>query len=250
MAKKVIIVKKPAEEGPKDEGLPPWMATFADMVTLLLCFFVLLLSFAEQDVQKFRDVLGSLRDAFGVAVVRTKSTELALETSSETEVSQAPTSTSEQILNGVVVRIRSILEKSPELKRASGVRVDREGVLFDVRSGALFEPGSAQLSPEARQALDSVILVLKEYPLNLVVRGHTDNRPITTGRYASNWELSAARAANALAYIVEVGGIPVNRVKAVGYAHTRPVADNASVEGRLKNQRVEFFFHQPEKENW
>jgi chemotaxis protein MotB len=165
-------------------------------------------------------------------------------------VSQAPTSTSEQILNGVVVRIRSILEKSPELKRASGVRVDREGVLFDVRSGALFEPGSAQLSPEARQALDSVILVLKEYPLNLVVRGHTDNRPITTGRYASNWELSAARAANALAYVVEVGGIPVNRVKAVGYAHTRPVADNASMEGRLKNQRVEFFFHQPEKENW
>ncbi|MGE4290751.1 MAG: OmpA family protein [Desulfovibrio sp.] len=250
MGKRVIIVKKPAEEGPRSEGLPPWMATFADMVTLLLCFFVLLLSFANQDVQKFRDVLGSLRDAFGVAVVRTKSTELSLETSSSSQTLTAPTSSTEQILNGVVIRIRSILDKTPELKQASGVRVDREGVLFDVRSAALFEPGSAKLRPEANRALDSVVLLLKEYPLNLVVRGHTDNSPVTTGRYPSNWELSAARAANALAYIVEVGGIPVNRVKAVGYAHTRPVAPNTTVEGRLANQRVEFYFHKPDDDNW
>lgn len=250
MAKRVIIVKKPYEAGPRDTGLPPWMATFADMVTLLLCFFVLLLSFANQDVQKFRDVLGSLRDAFGVAVVRTKSTELALETSSSTDSIASPTSSAEQILNGVVIRIRSILEKNPELKEASGVRVDREGVLFDVRSVALFEPGSALLSPDANRALDSVVLLLKEYPLNLVVRGHTDNRPISTGRYPSNWELSAARAANALAYIIEVGGIPVNRVKAVGYAHTRPLAPNTTEEGRLANQRVEFYFHKPENDSW
>lgn len=226
------------------------MATFADMVTLLLCFFVLLLSFANQDVQKFRDVLGSLRDAFGVAVVRTKSTELGPETSSSTETMTAPTSSSEQILNGVVIRIRSILEKTPELKKASGVRVEREGVLYDVQSAALFEPGSATLGPGAARVLDSVILVLKEYPLNLVVRGHTDSNPVASGRYPSNWELSAARAANALAYIIEVGGIPVNRVKAVGYAHTRPKAPNSTVEGRLENQRVDFYFHKPDGDNW
>jgi chemotaxis protein MotB len=250
VGKRIIIVKKPAEEGPKREGLPPWMATFADMVTLLLCFFVLLLSFANQDVQKFRDVLGSIRDAFGVSVVRTKSSDLGLETTSSTETMTAPTSSAEQILAGVVIRIRSILDKTPELKQASGVRVDREGVLFDVRSSALFEPGSAKLNPEATRALDSVVTVLKEYPLNLVVRGHTDNQPVTSSRYPSNWELSAARAANALAYIVEVGGIPVNRVKAVGYAQTRPVAPNSTVEGRLANQRVEFYFHKPDGDSW
>ncbi|MEF2144102.1 MAG: flagellar motor protein MotB [Desulfovibrionaceae bacterium] len=249
MAKRVIIVKKEAERGPVDQGLPPWMATFADMVTLLLCFFVLLLSFAEQDVQKFRDVLGSLQDAFGVAVVRTKSDDLALETSAEIKQA-APPSSAQQVLSGVVLRVRSILDKTPDLKRSSGVRVDREGVLFDVQSANLFAPGSAELQPGAGRVLDTVIEVLNEYPLNLVVRGHTDNQPVVSKRFPSNWELSAARAANALAYILETGGIPVNRVKAVGYAHTRPVADNGGMEGRLKNQRVEFFFYRPGKEEW
>jgi chemotaxis protein MotB len=249
VAKKVVIRKVPPEVGPVDEGLPPWMATFADMVTLLLCFFVLLLSFAEQDAQKFRDVVGSLKDAFGARVVRSKSTSLGELTTSSTKDKSAPSSERSQTMTGVVLKLKSLMQDET-FKKASGVNADRDGALLDIRSAAVFEPGSARITREARAVLDNVISVLKEYSVNLVVRGHTSNQPPGTDRYPSNWELSAARAANALAYIVEVGGIPVNRVKAVGYADTRPIKTNGTQAGREANDRVEFFFHQPDRDSW
>jgi chemotaxis protein MotB len=83
-----------------------------------------------------------------------------------------------------------------------------------------------------------------------VVRGHTDDRPIHTAKYPSNWELSAARAAVALDYIVNKGGFEINRAKAVGYADTRPEVPNDTEADRLKNQRVEFYMHMPQRDAW
>ncbi len=250
MAQKVIIETVQGEQEPYDEGLPAWMATFADMVTLLLCFFVLLLSFAEQDAQKYRDVVGSLKDSFGAKVVRAKSDTMAQMTTSSTKDKAAPASDESRVMKGVIIKLKSLIKEDDHFKKASGISSDREGALMYVRSGAIFESGSAKLTLQAREVLDKVIIVLKEYPLNLVVRGHTDNVPVRSARYPSNWELSAARAANALAYVVEVGTIPVNRVKAVGYAHTRPMQPNDTQAGRNANQRVEFFFHQPDRDAW
>ncbi len=250
MAQKVIIKTVQGEQEPYDEGLPAWMATFADMVTLLLCFFVLLLSFAEQDAQKYRDVVGSLKDSFGATVVRSESDTMALMTTSSTKDKAAPASDESRVMKGVIIKLKSLIKEDDRFKNVSGIASDREGVLMYVQSGAMFDPGSARLTRQTKAVLDKVITVLKEYPLNLVVRGHTDNVPIKSARYPSNWELSAARAANALAYVVEVGGIPVNRVKAVGYAHTRPLQPNDTKAGRNVNQRVEFFFHQPSRDAW
>jgi chemotaxis protein MotB len=247
------VQRKPAEEPPGDEGLPPWMATFADMVTLLLCFFVLLLSFAQQSEEKFRDALGSLKGAFGVQEVRAVSEEMAqFNTSSEaTEKMVSSISHDQRLLLSVVMRVKSMLEKMDvKLKEGAGVSADRDGVVFRADSAALFEPNTAVLRPEAGKMLDSVIKVLKDYKLNLVVRGHTDDRPIHTAKYPSNWELSAARAAVALDYIVNKGGIEINRAKAVGYADTRPEVPNDTEADRLKNQRVEFYMHMPQRDAW
>ena len=248
-----VIRRRPPEDPPGDEGLPPWMATFADMVTLLLCFFVLLLSFAQQSEEKFRDALGSLKGAFGVKEVRAISEEMAQFNSSSTATKEMAASISrdERLLLSVVMRIKSMLEEMDvKLKEGAGVSADRDGVVFRASSASLFEPDTAMLKPRASEILDSVVKVLKDYKLNIVVRGHTDDRPIHTPKYPSNWELSAARAAVALDYLINTGGIEINRAKAVGYADTRPEVPNDSMENRLTNQRVEFYLHMPQRDAW
>jgi len=246
------VQRKPPEEPPGDEGLPAWMATFADMVTLLLCFFVLLLSFAEQSEDKYRDALGSIKGAFGVKELRAVSDDMAqFSTSSTAKDLAAKISHDERLLLGVIMRIKSLLEdEDVELKEGIGVTADRDGVIFSANSSSMFKPGSAELSAGAERVLDNVIRVLKDYKLNLVVRGHTDDRPISTQKFPSNWELSAARAAVALDYIVNEGDIEISRAKAVGYADTRPAAPNDSQENRAKNQRVEFYLHMPQRDAW
>jgi chemotaxis protein MotB len=248
-----VIRRKPPEDPPGDEGLPPWMATFADMVTLLLCFFVLLLSFAQQSEEKFRDALGSLKGAFGVREVRAVSDEMAqFNTSSEaTEKMASSISHDQRLLLSVVMRVKSLLEKMDvKLKEGAGVSADRDGVVFRASSSALFKPNTAELKPEAGEVLSAVVKVLKDYKLNIVVRGHTDDRPIHTPKYPSNWELSAARAAVALDYLINKGGIEINRAKAVGYADTRPEVPNDTEADRLRNQRVEFYMHMPQRDAW
>ena len=248
-----VVRRKPPDDPGGDEGLPAWMATFADMVTLLLCFFVLLLSFAEQSEEKYRDALGSIKGAFGVKEVRAISEQMALfnTTSEATKDMASKISHDERLLLGVVMRIKSLLESTDvELKEGAGVTADRDGVVFSANSSAMFEPGSAELRPRAHEILDNVVKVLKDYKLNLVVRGHTDNRPISTKKFPSNWELSAARAAVALDYILRKGDIEISRAKAVGYADTRPAVPNDTDEDRRKNQRVEFYLHMPQRDAW
>lgn len=247
-----VIQRKAPEDPPESEGLPGWMATFADMVTLLLCFFVLLLSFAEQSEEKYRDALGSLKGAFGVKQIRAVSDDMAQFNTSKT-VSEltAKISHDERLLLGVIMRIKSLIEdEDVKLKEGIGVTADRDGVIFSASSSSMFKSGSADLSEDADRILDKVIRVLKDYKLNLVVRGHTDDRPISTPKFPSNWELSSARAAVALDYIVNKGGIEISRAKAVGYADTRPAAPNDTQENRKKNQRVEFYLHMPQRDAW
>lgn len=247
-----VIPKKKPEEPQGDEGLPAWMATFADMVTLLLCFFVLLLSFAEQSEEKYRDALGSIKGAFGVKEIRAVADDMALFSTSETAKEMTSNiSHDERLLLGVVMRIKSLLEDEDMiLKEGAGVTADRDGVVFSANAASMFKPGTADLAPSAERILQKVIKVLKDYKLNLVVRGHTDDRPISTKKFPSNWELSAARAAVALDYIITHGGIEINRAKAVGYADTRPSVPNDSEENRKKNQRVEFYLHMPQRDAW
>lgn len=247
-----LVKRRPPDDPPVDEGLPPWMATFADMMTLLLCFFVLLLSFAEQSEQKYRDALGSIKGAFGAKQVRAVSEDMAqFNTSKTAKDMAAKISHDERLLLGVVMRIKSLIEDEDiKLKEGMGVTADRDGVVFSANSAALFVPGTADLADGAKRILDKVVKVLKDYKLNIVVRGHTDDKPVSSRRYPSNWELSAARAAMALNYLIDEGGIEINRAKAVGYADTRPAVPNDSDANRLKNQRVEFYLHMPQRDAW
>lgn len=237
------------EECKCPDGLPGWLATFADLMSLLLTFFVLLLSFSNQDVQKFRDMMGSIKDAFGVQIQRKQADYIAF-SPTRYERKDIKLDKDTKVLLGMVLKLKAVLDEDEFLKKNVEVTSDDNGVLIRVGSGVMFDPGGAVLKPKAYPILNEVIKILKENNFDLVVRGHTDDRPVRSKKFPSNWELSAARAAAAVRYIIQKGGINPSRIKAVGYADTRPLVPNTSEANRALNRRVEFYFHRPQVESW
>jgi len=257
---------RPQEEA--EEGAPAWMATFADMATLLLTFFVLLLSFANMDAQKFSEMLGSVKDAFGVqkqvfGQYRAQSdsmisSEVQREIEAQMQSAQNAQDAQEQA-SGAGAGAQSAADAMMQMEQAMSiiealfenlegvaeVFMDENGITVRVNGGLMFASGSAELRPEAAPVMERVTALLGKYTFDLYILGHTDAVPIQTSRYPSNWELSAARATSALRYLVARGAVPT-RLVAVGFADSRPIVSNDTPEGRNRNRRVEFLFKNPE----
>lgn len=233
------------------KGLPPWMGTFADMCTLLLTFFVLLLTFANMDVKKFQDMLGSVKEAFGVQFQevgkfqpvlpevkpRLSRTRMIQPTMPQPSIQDAKDAAEAAAMAD---RVRDLIN-AVGLGNAVEIKSGPRGVRMRVKGHLLFEPGQATVRPSARKLLESVARVMHKFNFYLTVEGHTDNQPIRTARFPSNWELSAARASSVLRYLLRLG-VPPRRLTAVGYAANYPIASNSTEAGRNKNRRVEFVF--------
>ncbi len=231
-------------EPPAEEGAPEWMVTFSDLTTLLLTFFILLLSFANMDIVKFREMLGSVKDAFGVQVKR-KEAEYVAFSPTPYEKKSALTQKEEFVL-GMILEIKSLFESDKKTKGNVEVEAERDGVLLRVGNSIMFKPGSAELLPQAYPILDKIVKILEENNVDLKVMGHTDDIPVKGSIYPSNWELSAARAAAVVRYIISHSkAIKPTRLQAIGLADTRPLVPNISPENRAKNRRVEFYFYRP-----
>ncbi|MGE4193276.1 MAG: flagellar motor protein MotB [Pseudodesulfovibrio sp.] len=237
----------PKSDPPKpEEGIPPWMATFADMVTLLLCFFVLLLSFTNQDVTNFKMLMGSIQEALGVQY----------EDRAALSTPYADTSFKERESvreNREIVELGALLKKAiraKDLTSMARVSTDKSGVMLRLNSQAMFKKGSVELSAEARKGLDMVIEAMGKTDFNLIIRGHTDGERPESNLYGSNWDLSAARAARCLRYILDHSDIPATRMKAVGYGSAKPILPSTSEENRSANRRVEFFYLPAGRSKW
>lgn len=249
------MTPKPLDAPPvkkADPGAPAWMLTFADLMSLLLAFFVLLFSFSEMDKQKFKELSGSLRNAFGVH--------------KEMPAFQTP------VGNNIIAREFSPAQTRPtvenqirqealrELQRALAqdlsfvesqfaeeiahnqveVEVSENGfIIIRLMENVTFESASANLTLSAWPVLEKLGDVIGHIPGDIVVSGHTDSLPIHNSRFRSNWDLSSARAATVLQEIVRYSEQPQTRFRAVGYAATKPIDDNAKAEGRARNRRVE-----------
>lgn len=227
----------------KPAGAPAWMCTFADLMSLLLTFFVLLLSMSSTEAAKFRAMAGSLRDAFGM----------------KSDLALSPTSMSDEILPHDDARqgdagSQEQEELESELRKALeelGVDMgdmklegDEDAIVLRLESDLLFDSGEATLKPTALPALDAIAKYLRSAAYELDIVGHTDDVPIATTVYPSNWELSAARAGQAVRHLTEQQVDP-RRLRAIGRADTEPLAENTTAAGRAKNRRVEFIFTQP-----
>lgn len=223
------------------EGAPDWIVTFADLMSLLLTFFVLLLSFSNMEIVKFRTMAGSVRNALGLksefdlSDVPMGSKLLPYEDPKEGEGNPAS--------QGLREELEAMLREAGLPEKAS-VRTTSRGVALYIEGDILFDSGSAALRPEAWKILDQIAQMLPRVGYRVDVQGHSDAVPISTPAYPSNWELSAARAGRAVRYFVEKG-VPSDRFRAIGLAETRPVESNDTAAGRAKNRRVEFLFVNP-----
>lgn len=235
-----------------EEGAPAWMATFGDMMSLLLTFFVLLLSFATMDVIKFRQMVGSLKMAFGSSEDATNFFPVMAPT--PVDFGSKPSSPQLQILDlptgspgrGRDARMLSAVERMVAEKNLSSlVEVENQdrGVVLRVKGEVLFDPASDRLRPESFVFLEEIVRLARSFPNTISIEGHTDDQPIKgSTQFPTNWHLSTARAISTLRYFSEVAGIDANRLAAAGYAHTRPLVPNDTPEHRATNRRVEFVF--------
>ncbi len=261
------------EQEDDSPGIPAWVMTFADLMSLLMCFFVLLLSFSEIDAQKFKQIAGELSKAFGVQrdvpvldipmgtspifdnfspgkpeptpvdSVRQQTTQEApqletLRAEMETELQEQVQSTTAQQVDTSIDALRDVLENELQEGRIQ-LEHDRKRIIIRVEEKGSFPSGSADMTEDFQAMLDRIAEVLAELPGEVTIEGHTDNIPIHTNRFQSNWDLSAARASSVANALLLDDSILPERIRVQGYAETRPRADNDSPENRALNRRVE-----------
>jgi chemotaxis protein MotB len=239
--------QRPAPPNRGDDGaeagseIPEWIVTFADMMSLLLCFFILLLSFAKTDIAKFQVTMGSIREAFGVQRERQQDVQAAFSPAPEKRaLDESDLVKAEKELLEVARMLKEMINERAPIAQNAIVSAEDGGVTLRVNSRVLFAEGTAELSPAGVEICRMVHGLLLKHKYDLIVEGHTGSREPLGSAYPTYWELSSARAVTLLRGILELGLNP-RRVKAVGYADTRPLVPEET-DTRALNRRVEFFF--------
>ncbi|RJF98680.1 flagellar motor protein MotD [Noviherbaspirillum saxi] len=220
-----------------------WLVSYADFITLLFAFFVVMYALSSVNESKYKVLSNSLINAFG----RSPTAPVVGEPEAATTgipVGLAPVrSRNTEALRREREKLknvaRDILKVLAPLVEQGKVRVTQttRGVNVEINASVLFAPGDAKLSDGSVQALKAVAAVLKDDDHAIQVEGHTDSVPIRNAAFPSNWELSAVRASSVIRLFVD-GGVAENRLTAVGHGSTQPVGANETAEGRLRNRRV------------
>jgi chemotaxis protein MotB len=225
-----------------DVGNDDWMQTYADMVTLLMAFFVLLFSFSSVDAQKFESMLQSVQSALGIKLeMKMGATPIPPSEDQKELVVDAKELIKREDMEQLK-KVRDRLERNMASKLPGAtmkMELEPRGLAIRFADTVLFDTGKAQLKDDAKPILKLFSEEMKGLPNHVRVEGHTDNRPINTPRFPSNWELSTARANQVLRYLLQLDGLKATRLSAAGYGEYRPVATNDTPEGRAKNRRVD-----------
>ncbi|HEY2461179.1 MAG TPA: flagellar motor protein MotB [Candidatus Acidoferrum sp.] len=238
-----------------------WLVSYADFITLLFAFFVVLYSSSQVDKRKVGKLALSIQVAFQqLGVFETSNTKIPLSDSEAMPFSQV------QVVENVerssdltrvvqpmkgelgppqtapMKEVQAQLEKvlAPEIRsHVVELKVRREGLVISLREIGFYESGLSALRPSSKNAIDRLAAILKNRPEALRIEGHTDNIPIHNGRFDSNWELSTARASDLIKLFIDRYAFLPNRLSAAGYAEFHPVSSNDSPEGRARNRRVD-----------
>lgn len=225
-----------------EAGAPAWMATFADMSTLLLCFFILLFSFSTIDVQKFKALIQSFQGSAGILESGT-----ALEIDEYiTEAMEDELTTAERQEMEDFIMLQGVLEEyleSYDLDSDVLVTQETAGLLLRFKDNVLFDSGKAELKPRSKEILEDISVFLQSPEFvekSIRVEGHTDNVKIVRNiLYPTNWELSTGRASNVVRYFIEEIGMTPQRFSIGGYGEYHPIAPNDTDENKSKNRRVD-----------
>ncbi len=254
------MAKRKEDDPPK--GAPAWQSTFADLMNLLLCFFVMLFAMSDVDKQKFLELAASFTESYsifsggaqsigdGVLVSNGVSQLNELDDYMYQMGKAADSETKDDVLEEIEQEqlkeseslaeiIEEILE---EESMAAQVDVDftSQYVSLTLNGALLFDSGSDQIKEDSKPMLDKIGMILKKYGKSIIeIEGHTDNVPIHTSEFDSNNELSSARALAVFEYLVENADLDPAMVKHSGRGEYVPIADNSTPEGRAQNRRVE-----------
>lgn len=245
-------------------GVPAWVVTFADLMTLLMCFFVLLLAFSEMDVEKFKQLSGSMKSAFGVQAeveARTipKGTSVIAQEFSPGRPEPTPLNIVKQFtidsnLNSLDAlqeqspKVQEIKEQARRIREALKVEIEKGSIavatedrkiIIHILENASFESGLAEVRPGFVPVLSKIAGLIEEDSGLVTVSGHTDNIPISTARFRSNWELSTSRAVSVAHELLKSARLDESRLVVTGHADTRPRADNQTPASRARNRRVD-----------
>jgi len=223
-------------------GQDRWLVSYADFITLLFAFFVVMYAFAKADQKKQQQVSAAIETAFRTMGMHT---EPALPRENAPPAPHA-------VMNDTLLSPDEVRADLDRIQRqlsgllaaqvdahAVSIQMGRDGLVISLREAGFFASGSATPKPESLPALRQIAAALARTPYDLRVEGHTDNVPIHTGEFDSNWELSTARATCIARLLLELKAVPPDRLSAAGYAEFHPVAGNATAEGRAQNRRVD-----------
>ena len=224
-------------------GCPAWLATYGDMVTLVLCFFVLLYSMSTIDAKKFEEIAESMQKAFNIQPGGPSAVDRAavfdggpMDNTGDSvhEVDSDQVYTSAQVL----ALVQTALQDEQDRNQVT-VTVSDRGVVISLSEQMLFDEGSARLRPEAMRVIYKIGGVLNRLPNEISIEGHTDSAIPERSIYIDNWGLSAARASRVTAYLNEQMGVSMRRLRAVGFGASAPLVPNNSEENMRLNRRVD-----------
>jgi chemotaxis protein MotB len=220
---------------------PAWLTSFGDLMSLLLTFFILLYSMSTISLEKFYQAIKGIVEAFGGHYVIHEERVIKGKRIPIEFPEMYPKLKSRKAIEKKLQEIREMLQK---LGVSSEVAKFGTSIRLRINTDKLFPTGSDKPYPEAIPLIMEICKKLKEFELPITIEGHTDNRPIRTKRFPSNWELSAARATSVLRLFIQCGYNP-KKLSAAGCGPYRPIASNDTPEGRAKNRRIEVIIHLP-----
>ncbi|MYM35292.1 flagellar motor protein MotD [Duganella sp. FT94W] len=216
-----------------------WLISYADFITLLFAFFVVMYAISAVNIGKYKVFSDALGNAFGgqgsATPVNTQVQNLPIPNPGLKRRTELLRKEKEQMTK----LAQDLLSTMAPLVKEGKVRVTQNsrGVSVEINASVLFDPGDARLMPASVEALRAVASLLAADPHHVQVEGHTDNQPIGNPRFPSNWELSAVRASSVVRLFIDAGVAP-ERLTAVGFSANQPVASNDTAEGRARNRRV------------
>lgn len=248
-----MALKKEPEKHANHER---WLVSYADFITLLFAVFVVLYAMGQSDKKKVEEVMQAIQQSFGMAtagatapkvnvipsqtitVIPSLKPEIKVAPIGRARSGQAKARAEEKDFRQIKSAVEAYLVKQGAQNKVT-LEITRRGLIVSLKEAGFFNSGQANIKPEAYELINTIAEVMTQYNNPLRLEGHTDNVPISTGQFPSNWELSTARATNGLKYLLKNFDVDANKISATGYAEFRPIADNATTEGRAKNRRVD-----------
>lgn len=220
-----------------DMGESSWMDTYADTITLLLTFFILLYSMSAVDSQKLKQLSEALQKSLKGSTDVTKVMDIN-DIKVDIDKAKKDVKDVKEVKDDLEKKVNNAIQNN-NLNNVIKVRQEDRGIILQLDETILFDSGRDELKPTSIQALDTITTLVNGMDNDILVEGHTDNVPIHNSRFASNWDLSTARAVSVVSYFVEKKGIKPTRFAVKGYGEFKPLVDNSTPENRAINRRVD-----------